>query len=79
MDIKKNRKWHLTGSPGIPLLKCRDTFVLIRARISVFLGKSVAWRTLFLKFQMSHAVFQSFVISADIHITPEMFSPSDIR
>ena len=79
MDIKKNRKWHLTGSPGIPLLKCRDTFVLIRARISVFLGKSVAWRTLFLKFQMSHAVFHSFLISEYIHMIPDIFAPSDLR
>ena len=38
VDICSNRKVHLKGSPGIPLLKCRGTLVLIRAEISVFLG-----------------------------------------
>ena len=79
MDIKKNRKWYLNGSPGVPLLKCRETIVMIRARIYVFLGPSVVWRMLLLKFQMYNAVFHSFVISADIHLAPEMFSLSDLR
>ena len=74
-----NRKWRLKGSPWIPLLKCRENLLLIRAIISVFLGPSGVRRMWFLKFQMSHSVLQSFVISADIHMTPEIFAPSDLR
>ena len=37
-----NRKWHLTRRPEIPLLNCRASLVLMRPRISVFLGPSVA-------------------------------------
>ena len=74
-----NMKWHLRGSPDIPLLKCGETLLLIRAIIYVFWGPSVEWRMWFLKFQMSYAVFQSFVISSDIHLNPEIFSLSDLR
>ena len=75
----KKRNWNLRGSPDIPLLKCRDTLLLIRARISVFLGPSMVLRMWFLKFHIYHDVFQSFVISADIHPNPEIFAPSDLR
>ena len=55
-----NRNWHLMGSLNIPLLKCWETLVLMRPRISVFLGTLVTWRVWFLKFQMSHAVSHRF-------------------
>ena len=32
------KKWHILGVPGIPLLKCRETLVLMRARVSVMGG-----------------------------------------
>ena len=75
----KKRNWNLRGSPDIPLLKCGETLLLIRAIIYVFWGPYVAWRMWFLKFQMSYAVFQSFVISADIHLNPYIFDLSDLR
>ena len=65
------RKWHLMGSPEIPLLVFRENLVLTRARIYVFWGLLVAWRVCFLKFQMYRAVFHSFLNSADIHLTPK--------
>ena len=74
-----NRKWYLGGSHDIPLLKCKETLLLIRARIFVFLGTYVAWIMCLLKFQMSHAVFHSFLISEYIHMIPDIFAPSDLR
>ena len=74
-----NSKWHLMGGPEIPLLRCWATRVLMRPRISVFGGPLVVWRVWFLKFQISHAVFHSFIISADIHLTPVILAPKYIR
>ena len=74
-----NSKYHLMGGPEIPLLRCRATLVLMRPRISVFGWLSGEWRVWFLKFQISHAVFHSFMISADIHLTPVILAPKYIR
>ena len=74
-----NRKWNIMGSPEIPLLKCWETLVLMRPRISGYLGPSVAWRVWFLKFQMYHAVSHSFLISVYIHITLEILAPKYSR
>ena len=65
--------------PEIPLLKCRATLMLMRPRISVFWGPSVAWRVWFLKLQICNSVSRSFMISADIHLTPVILFPKDIR
>ena len=64
--------------PEIPLLKCWETLVLMRPRI-YFFGPSLSWRLWFLKFQMYHAVYHIFLISADIHMTPEVLAPMDLR
>ena len=39
-----NRKWHLFGSPRCPLLKFRETLLLMRAIISIFVGTLVECR-----------------------------------
>ena len=74
-----NRKWHLMENSEIPLLKCRETLVLMRPRIYVFLRPLVAWWVWFLKFQMSYVVSHSFLIKADIHLTPDILAPKDLR
>ena len=74
-----NRKWNIMGSPEISLLKCWETLVLMRPRISGYLGPSVAWRVWFLKLQISHAVYHRFLVSANIHLTPEILAPKDLR
>ena len=73
------RNWNIMGGSEVPLLKCQETLVLIRPTISVFWELSVAWRLWLLKFQISHAVSHSFLISADIHLTPEILVPKDLR
>ena len=67
------------GSPDVPLLRCRETLVLMRDRIYVFGGTSMSWWVYFLKFQISHAVFHSFLINSDVHMTPENLVPRDFR
>ena len=67
------------GGPEVSLMKCQETLVLMRPRISVFWEPSVAWRVWLLKFQLSHVVSHSFLISADIHLTPEILVPKDLR
>ena len=74
-----NRKWNIMGSPEIPLLRCRATFVLMRPMISILWGPSVAWRVWFLDFHICHAVSHRFLISTDIHLTPVILGPKDIR
>ena len=74
-----NSKWRLMGSPDIPLFRCRVALVLMRPRISIFWGLSVALRVWFLNFQISHAVSHIFLISADIHLTPMILDPKDLR
>ena len=74
-----NGKWYLVGSPKIVFLKCRETLLLMRPRISVFGGPLMEWRVWFLKFQISHAVSHSFLISADIHLNPVILAPKDLR
>ena len=74
-----NRKWHWVRIPMLPFLRWWVTLLLMSSIISSFLVTYVAYRVWFRKFHNSQVTSHSFLMSKEIHIFPEFFSPSGWR